>query len=101
MPFYINILIEESLYVYSDNTISRFRFRLPRLLELAQGAREVGLYQLAYPRSASGTELQHVFLYCDLNDPQFVGNNLARCLRIVHYRSPDLQHVFDNEVRAR
>jgi hypothetical protein len=51
------------------------------------------LCELIYPISASETQLQPIFVYCDLIGPQIVGDTLTRCLHTVLY--PDGYHIFD------
>jgi GTPase SAR1 family protein len=60
-------LSDTSRDLYPNNTIARFRVRLPRPVELLQGAWEVGLCELAYPTPES--ELQSIFVYFDLIGP--------------------------------
>jgi hypothetical protein len=80
---------------YPNNTIARFRVRLPKHVELLQGAWEVGLCQLIYPIPSFETQLQPIFVYCDLIGPQIVGDTLTRCLRTVLYPYLDGYHIFD------
>lgn len=56
--FYITLQSDASFDIYPDSTISRFRVRLPRLLDLARAAWELGLRELANPKPATETELQ-------------------------------------------
>jgi len=82
---YLTILSDAPLDLYPD--ISTFQVRLPRPVEILQGAWEVGLCELAYPRP--------IFLYCDVIGPKLVGNTLAHCLHTIQYPSPAGHHVFD------
>jgi len=70
--------------VYPDNTVSDFKIRLVKHVDLATDAWEVGLFEFLYTSPASGTELHPIFLYWDLIGPQLVGDMFRRCLRIVY-----------------
>jgi hypothetical protein len=76
-------------------TTAKFRVRLPRPVELLQGAWEFVLCEPAYPTAESETDLQTIFVYCDLIGPQAVGDTVAGCLRSVHYPSTAGYHIFD------
>jgi hypothetical protein len=95
MTFYITLLSDASRDLHPNNTIAFFRDRLPRPVELLQGAWEVGVCQLSYSTPESETELQPIFMCCDVMGPQVVGDTLARYLSTVHYPSPDGHHIFD------
>jgi hypothetical protein len=43
ITFYLTVLSDASVDLYPDNTIARFRLRLPKSVELLNGAWEVGL----------------------------------------------------------
>jgi hypothetical protein len=50
---------------------------------------------MIYPIPLSETQLQPIFLYCDLIGPQMVGDTLARCLRTALYPYTDGYNIFD------
>jgi hypothetical protein len=56
----------------------------------------VGLCELIYPDPPSGTDLRPIFVYCDLIEPQPVGDSLVRCLRVDTYPGPGGHHEFRN-----
>jgi hypothetical protein len=39
---------------------------------------------------------KNILIYCDLISPQFVGENLIRCLRTYIAPSTECQHIFDH-----
>jgi hypothetical protein len=36
-----------------------------------------------------------VFAYCNLIQPQLVGNSYVRCLRVIQFPTPKNHHIFD------
>jgi hypothetical protein len=84
MTIYITLLSDVSHDLYTNNTIAIYRVRLPRPVELLQGAWEVGLCEIPDHTPESETELKPIFVYCDLNGPYVVDDTLARGLRTVH-----------------
>jgi len=69
--------------VYPDNTISSFKIRLVKPVDLTTGAWQVGVFEFSYTSPASGMGLQSIFLYWDLTELQLVGDMPRRYLRIV------------------
>ena len=82
--------------MYPDNTISSFKIRLVKPVDLTTGAWQVGVFEFSYTSPASGMGLQSIFLYWDLTELQLVGDMPRRYLRIVQYASPKDQHVSYN-----
>jgi hypothetical protein len=62
MTYYMTLLSDASLSVFPDNTLSRFRVRLARSVNLGVGTWEVGLCELIYPEPPSGTDLRPIFV---------------------------------------
>ena len=95
MSFYVTLFSDSSHGVYPDNTISGLRIQLARPLNLGTGTWEVGLCEVTYPKTENtfGDNLP-IFVYCDLIEPQFVGDSYTRCLRVVRYQG--YHHVFQN-----
>lgn len=94
--FYVTLLNDGSRGMYPDNTVSNFKTRLVKPVDLTTGAWEVDVFEFPYTSPASGTELHPIFLYWDLIGPQLVGDMFRRCLRIVHYTSPKDHRVSYN-----
>jgi hypothetical protein len=51
---------------------------------------------MIYSETSSGTDLQPILVYCDLIEPQPVGDSLLRCLWIARYPAPGGHHDFRN-----
>jgi hypothetical protein len=85
MRHYMTLLSDASLSVFPDNSLSRFRVRMVMSVNLSAGTWEVGLCELIYPEPSSGTELQPIFVYSDLIEPQRARGRFASPM------SPDRQ----------
>jgi hypothetical protein len=94
MTFYITLLSSASRDLYPNNTIAKFRVRLPRPVELLQVPGNSGCAN--WPtRHLSQTEIQPIFVYYDLIGLQMVGDTLARSVGTIHFPSLYGYHIFD------
>jgi hypothetical protein len=100
--FYITLLSDSSINLYPENSLSSFRNDLARPVNLQRGSWAVGLTEISYfqdertSKEFRGLNKTPMFVYCNLIEPQLVGNSYVRCLRIIRFPRLDGHHVFNN-----
>jgi hypothetical protein len=111
--FFITLLSDSSINLYPDNSLSSFRNDLARPVHLQRDRWVVGLTEVSYShgftsqdeRVADGSHVtrdlqfpyntESIFIYCNLIQPQLVGNSYVRCLRVIQFPKPNNHHIFD------
>jgi len=88
--FYVTLFSNTSLKIYGkDNKFSAFTVKLARPIDLGSHKDwEVGVCEISCPPPIVGTGLPlttvgdtHSLVYCNVISPQFIGDDLDRCLR--------------------
>ena len=79
--FYVTLFSNASRKIYGkDNKLSAFTVKLAQPIDLrSHNNWEVGICEIWCPPSSVG-EI-HSLVYCNLISPQFINDNLVRCLR--------------------
>ena len=100
--FNVTLFSSSSRKIYRKNKLSAFTVKLARRIDLGSSENwEVGTCELSCPPPNLGTIRPlhvvgetNVFIYCNLISPQFVGDNIARCLRTFIFPSIHCQRTF-------
>jgi hypothetical protein len=89
--FYVTLFSTASQHIYPDNTHYDFIVELTQAIDLGSNDKwEVGLCEYACTPPKFGTHQafdivgqSRGLIYCNLTAPQFVGDQLVRCLRTI------------------
>jgi hypothetical protein len=100
---YLTLFIISLSKIYKDNTLSAFTIKLAQLIELNYADKwEVGICKIMCPPPLVGNGVPlitvgntHVLVYCNVISPQFVGNDMVRCLRTFIFPSTNCENIFD------
>jgi len=99
--FYVTLFSNSSSKIY-DNTLSAFTIKLAQTIDLNYAEKwEVGICEVTCPPPLVGTGVPvttvgntHVLIYCNGISPQYVGNNMVRCLRAFIFPSTNCEYMF-------
>jgi hypothetical protein len=100
--FYVTLFSNSWRKIYKD-TLFAFTIKLERTVDLNYAENlEVGICEVTYPPPivCNGLPLTtlgntHVLVYCNVISPQFVGNDMVRCLRTFIFPSSHCNNIFD------
>ena len=101
--FYVTLFSNASRKIYGkDNKLSGFTVKLARPIDLGSHKNwEVGVCEISCPPPVVGTGLPlttigetHSLVYCNVISPQFIGDDLVRCLRSFIFPTTNCHHVF-------
>ena len=102
--FYVTLFSNASRKIYGkDNKLSAFTVKLAQPIDLGSHKNwEVGVCEISCPPPVVGTGLPlttigetHSLVYCNVISPQFIGDDLVRCLRSFIFPTTHCHHVFD------
>jgi len=101
--FYVTLFSNASRKIYGKDKLSAFTVKPARPIDLgSQKDWEVGVCEKSCPPPVVGTGLPlttvgetHSLVYCNVISPQFIGDDLVRCLRSFIFPTTHCHHVFD------
>ena len=84
--FYVTLPSSDNLSVYPDNTLSSFYNELPQTIDFHDRKFVVGLSEFILEGNAATEISDHAssaaYMYTNITEPQIVGSNLLRLIRI-------------------
>jgi len=101
--FYVTLFSNSSSKMYKVNTLSAFTIKLAQPVGLNYAEWwKVGIFEVTYPPPivCNGLPLTtlgntHVLVYCNVISPQFVGNDIVRCLSTFIFPSTNCENIFE------
>lgn len=82
--FHIFLPSDSSKEYYKNNTLSQYTTHLAQVLDFTKESWEVGLAEIGYNSFKNENE-SSLFIYVDIIQPQIVGDNYSRILRILPF----------------